>query len=67
MAFTDGIDECHYRSPATSLGSAQFVELFDEVGAAPEIYCGRLAQWALDGLDGHPGGQDNLAQVVAGT
>jgi hypothetical protein len=64
LAFTDGIDECHYRRKKTSLGPAQFVALVREVGAEPEVYAGRLAQWALDGVNGRPGGQDNL--VVAG-
>jgi hypothetical protein len=67
LAFTDGIDECHYRRKETSLGPAQFLELFEDTGPEPKVYAKRLAKWALGGVDGHPGGQDNLALVVART
>ncbi len=67
VAFTDGIDACHYRHPETSLGPREFLQLLDEVGPRPEAFARRLAEWALRGLEGHPGGQDNLALVVVAT
>lgn len=67
LAFTDGINECHYRSPATSVGKEHLEQLFAEHGARPERYAAALARLALDGVDGHPGGQDNLALVATAT
>lgn len=67
LAFTDGVDECHYRSARTSLGPATFVSLFEEVGPDAAAYAGALAAAALAGLPGHPGGQDNIALAVVAT
>ena len=64
LAFTDGINECHYRSPETSIRAVHLEELFAEHGAHPGAFAPALAQLALDGVDGHPGGQDNLALAV---
>lgn len=65
LAFTDGIDECHYRRPETSLRPEHLRAIFTEAGADPTRYARRLVQQALAGVDGHPGGQDNIALVVA--
>ncbi len=67
LAFTDGIDACHYRHPETSLGPRQFLEVLHEAGARPDAYVRRLTEWALSGCDGNPGGQDNLALVAVST
>ena len=68
VAFTDGVDECHYRSPATSIGPRHLGALFDRTGARPRTFAEGLMRMALSGVDGHPGGQDNIALVVsAGT
>lgn len=64
VACTDGIDECHYRSPQTSVGSEQIWSLLLASESLPEAFAGRLAAMALQGVGGHPGGQDNLAVVV---
>lgn len=64
LAFTDGVDECHYRRPETSLGPAHMKALFAETGPDPRAYAERLCAAALAGVDGHPGGQDNIALVV---
>ena len=39
--------------------------LHSEVGPAPEAYARGLTEMALTGVDGNPGGQDNIALVVA--
>jgi hypothetical protein len=39
--------------------------LFLRVGAEPEQYARRLMELALSGVDDHPGGQDNVALIVA--
>lgn len=66
LAFTDGIDECHYRRPETSLRPEHLQAIFAEAGPDPARYARRLVQRALAGVDGNPGGQDNIALVVAG-
>jgi hypothetical protein len=67
LAFSDGIDECHYRSPATSIRERHLHTLFLETGAAPEPYARRLTELALSGVDGNPGGQDNIVLAVTRT
>ena len=64
LAFTDGIDGCHYRSPETSVQPEDIAALFEEVGPKPEPFASKLAQMALEGVRGNPGGQDNIALVV---
>jgi len=65
LAYTDGIDECHYCRPETSVTPRIMAELWRETGDEPEAYVRRLVELALSGVDGHPGGQDNLAVVAA--
>ncbi len=65
LLFTDGISCCHYDRPLTSLGPQHLLALFEEVGPEPETYARRLTEWALAGRDGWPGGQDNIALIVA--
>jgi len=65
LAYTDGIDECHYGKPETSVTPQIMAELWRESGNEPEVYVRRLVELALSGVDGHPGGQDNLAVVAA--
>jgi hypothetical protein len=67
LAFSDGIDECHYRSPATSVRQHHLHALFQQVGPRPEAYARRLTELALSGVDGHPGGEDNIVLAVART
>jgi hypothetical protein len=66
-AFTDGINECHYRSPDTSVGLAEIRNTYDQTGPRPEPFARALCRLALDGVSGHPGGQDNIALVVTAT
>jgi hypothetical protein len=65
LAYTDGIDECHYGEPETSVTPQIMAELWRETGNEPEVYVRQLVELALAGVDGHPGGQDNLAVVAA--
>lgn len=67
LAFTDGVDECHYRRPETSIGPAHLRALFEQTGPDPRAYADALARLALTGVDGHPGGQDNIALIAART
>lgn len=67
VAFTDGIDECHYRSPATSVRPRHLEGLFAETGPDPGGFNRGLMELALEGVGGHPGGQDNVALLVSRT
>ena len=62
---TDGVDECHYRNPDSSIRPAHIIELVDRFGVNPAMLATKVAEWALAGVDGNPGGQDNIAVVVA--
>lgn len=64
LAYTDGIDECHYCQPETSVTPEIMARLWRETGSDPEAYVRRLVELALAGVDGHPGGQDNIAIVA---
>ena len=65
LAYTDGIDECHYGKPETSVTPQIMADLWRATGNEPEVYVRRLVELALSGVDGHPGGQDNLAVVAS--
>lgn len=65
LAYTDGIDECHYGEPATSVTPEIMAALWRDTGGEPDAYVRRLVELALAGVDGHPGGQDNLAVAAA--
>lgn len=64
LTFTDGIDECHYRSPETSVRPNHISEI---VASNSDILATvtDLTELALAGVDGHPGGQDNIAVIAA--
>lgn len=64
LAYTDGVDECHYRSPGTSIGLRQMETLHIRSGGEPEKFATQLTQLALNGVAGNPGGQDNIALIV---
>ena len=63
-AFTDGIDQCHYRSPSTSIGPQHIARVAKESDFDPDRFVRRLGRLALTGVDGHPGGQDNLVVLA---
>lgn len=64
LAFTDGIDECHYRNPDTSIQPHHIDAIVSAASGDPLHVVEQLSQLALDGVDGHPGGQDNIAVVA---
>lgn len=63
--FTDGVDECCYRRPTRSIQQVHLVDLFESCRGNAKQFARRLCAKALNGVDGHPGGQDNIALVVA--
>jgi serine/threonine protein phosphatase PrpC len=64
LAYTDGIDECHYGKPETSVTPQIMTALWRETGNEPEAYVRRLVELALSGVDRHPGGQDNVTVIA---
>lgn len=66
VLFTDGVDECHYRQPATSIGMAHLADLFASTGPRADQFARRLGAKALNGVDDNPGGEDNIAIAVSG-
>jgi hypothetical protein len=65
--FTDGVDGCHYGQPATSVRPRHLSDLRATTGAQPAAFTRALVELAMRGVDGHPGGQDNIALVVTST
>lgn len=64
-AYTDGVDECHYGRPETSIRPAHLDRLYREIEAPrAETFATRLLELALTGVDGNPGGEDNAAVAV---
>ena len=67
LAFTDGVDECCYRHPELSVRRTHLAALFEAHGPDVDAYARALTREALLGVDGNPGGQDNLALAVSAT
>jgi len=65
VVFSDGVNECEYRSPETSIGIRHIESLSLRARGNPEHFVDLLAQLALAGVDGHPGGEDNVALAAA--
>lgn len=63
--FTDGINECHYRNPDTSVCHDHVEHVFRAAEGDARRFATGLIEMALAGVDGNPGGQDNVALVVA--
>ena len=64
LAFTDGVDECHYRSPQTSVQLHHMESLHIRTGGGPAALVRELTRLALAGVGGNPGGQDNIAVIA---
>lgn len=64
LAYTDGINECEYRNPDTSISPYVLSGTLERVGYDPEPAARALVELALAGVGDHPGGQDNIALVA---
>ncbi|MBI3561646.1 MAG: SpoIIE family protein phosphatase [Gammaproteobacteria bacterium] len=64
VVFTDGVDECHYGSPATSVTDQHLQRLYHVSAGDAKHYLTQLVELALAGVNGNPGGQDNIAIVT---
>ena len=65
MIYTDGINECHYRNPQTSLQEHHIDEVARHSDFEPLRVVNTVANMALAGVDGYPGGQDNIVLGAA--
>ncbi len=65
LTFTDGIDECHYRSPETSVRPHHIAQIVAETAGNPLATVTEMAGLALTGVGGNPGGQDNIALIAS--
>ena len=65
LAFTDGVNECHYRQPATSVSFDDIADTAAYHSYEPLPSVEAIAQLALEGVRGNPGGEDNLAIIAA--
>ncbi|NNC81558.1 MAG: SpoIIE family protein phosphatase [Acidimicrobiales bacterium] len=65
LTFTDGIDECHYRTPETSVQPADIAAVASGAGYDPLATVTQLTELALAGVRGNPGGQDNIAVIAS--
>lgn len=61
LTFTDGIDGCHYRQPLTSVRPEHLSAIGEAVMFDPLDLVTEVTNLALRGVDGNPGGQDNIA------
>ena len=62
LLFTDGINECHYRNPDTSLNLLHLQQLLEQ-HKPPRDWARAVVEAALQGVGGFPGGQDNIALI----
>ena len=64
LVYTDGVDECSYRDPDHSITPEVMERVLNETGSEPDAICDAIVRLALKGVDGSPGGQDNIALAV---
>lgn len=60
LMFSDGVNECCYREPHKSVQLSHIQQLFCAAEGDTEKWVRSVTQLALDGVDGEPGGQDNI-------
>ena len=58
--FSDGVHECCYTRADLSIGEAELAQLRDEHGDDANGFVEALGLLALAGVDGNPGGEDNI-------
>lgn len=64
LAFTDGVDGCHYGHPKSSVLPVHYQSLWTDADGDVERFVDAAVELALTGVVGQPGGQDNLAMVA---
>lgn len=64
LLYSDGLNECCYGQPSRSLQLRHLWECFWNADQQAQGWASAVAAQALAGVDGHPGGQDNLSLVA---
>jgi len=64
LLYSDGINECCYRDPLRSVQLRHLEQLYSTHAHSTAHLGEAVAQLALTGVEGHPGGQDNLAVIA---
>lgn len=64
LIYTDGIDGCHYRQPLTSVQPRHIATIAESVAYDPLPLVTEVTELALRGVDGNPGGQDNIVMAA---
>ena len=62
---SDGVNECCYGRPKLSLSPKHVEIIAREARNRPVAFAEQLVTRALEGVDGNPGGEDNVAVAVA--
>ncbi len=65
LAYTDGVDGCHYRRPETSVQGHHLQDIGRRTGFDALATVNEVTSLALRGVDGNPGGQDNIVICAA--
>ena len=65
LAFTDGIDGCHYRQAKTSVQPHHIQQIAADAMFDPLQVVHETVALALRGVEGNPGGQDNVVIAAA--
>ncbi len=65
LVYTDGVNECEYGNPAHSIGPAHLESVWIRSAGDTERFVEGLVRLALAGVDGHAGGEDNIAIAAA--
>jgi hypothetical protein len=65
LSCSDGVTECHYGMPDTSIQSTDLESLLIRAVGSTDTFVEALASLALTGVRGHPGGEDNLAIIAS--
>ena len=60
VLYTDGVNECCYRDPFRSIRLQHLDQLYTQHHTDQAELTRSLTELALSGVDGHPGGQDNV-------
>jgi len=63
VLFTDGVDECHYGHPETSIGDEDILAVYKKFSDDSMKFTSQLTKLALSGVNNYPGGQDNIAII----
>ncbi len=61
VAFTDGVDGCHHGYEVSSVRPSHVAQCWERAGGDVGVFVRGVMGCAMDGVEGNPGGQDNVA------